>query len=219
MEKKSRRSALVREGVKEKMMHRRQWALSAAAIAGLSLLGCDSQSSLPVEGMDLTGAEHGKDFALFDAQGQQRSVKDFAGSVVVVFFCFFLCPDVCPTTLQELVEAKALLGPLGERLKGVFITVDPERDTPEVLQAYTQAFSPDFVGLSGTPDQIAEVARSFKVFYKKVPGSTPNSYTIDHSAGMYMYDTQGQLRVYHRYGQGAQALATDAKLLLGLADK
>ena len=204
MEKKSRRSALVREGVKEKMMHRRQWALSAAAIAGLSLLGCDSQSSLPVEGMDLTGAEHG---------------KDFAGNVVVVFFGYTQCPDVCPTTLQELVEAKALLGPLGERLKGVFITVDPERDTPEVLQAYTQAFSPDFVGLSGTPDQIAEVARSFKVFYKKVPGSTPNSYTIDHSAGMYMYDTQGQLRVYHRYGQGAQALATDAKLLLGLADK
>ena len=169
--------------------------------------------------MDLTGAEHGKDFALFDAQGQQRSVKDFAGNVVVVLFGYTQCPDVCPTTLQELVEAKALLGPLGERLKGVFITVDPERDTPEVLQAYTQAFSPDFVGLSGTPDQIAEVARSFKVFYKKVPGSTPNSYTIDHSAGMYMYDTQGQLRVYHRYGQGAQALATDAKLLLGLADK
>ena len=93
---------------------------------------------------------------------------------MVVFFGFTQCPDVCPTTLQELVEAKALLGPLGERLKGVFITVDPERDTPEVLQAYTQAFSPDFVGLSGTPDQIAEVARSFKVFYKKVPGSTPN---------------------------------------------
>lgn len=135
MEKKSRRSALVREGVKEKMMHRRQWALSAAAIAGLSLLGCDSQSSLPVEGMDLTGAEHGKDFALFDAQGQQRSVKDFAGNVVVVFFGYTQCPDVCPTTLQELVEAKALLGPLGERLKGVFITVDPERDTPEVKEA------------------------------------------------------------------------------------
>ena len=215
MEKKSRRSALVREGVKEKMMHRRQWALSAAAIAGLSLLGCDSQSSLPVEGMDLTGAEHGKDFALFDAQGQQRSVKDFAGSVVVVFFGYTQCPDVCPTTLQELVEAKALLGPLGERLKGVFITVDPERDTPQVLKAYLANFDESFVGLHGTPDEIAAVAKDFKIFFKKVPGKTEGTYTLDHSAGTYLYDPQGHLRVYERYGVGSQVLAQDVKALLG----
>lgn len=195
--------------------NRRQWTLAAtAALAAIPLFGCQSQSDLPLEGMDLTGAEHGKDFPLFDPEGRQRSIQDFAGKVVVVFFGYVQCPDVCPTTLQELVEAKALLGPLGERLHGVFITVDPERDTPEILKSYTQNFSSDFVGLTGTPEQIAQVARSFKVFYKKVPGSTPGTYTMDHSAGMYMYDPQGKLRVYHRYGQGAAALAHDAKLLL-----
>lgn len=195
--------------------NRRQWTLAATAtLAAIPLFGCQSQSDLPLEGMDLTGAEHGKDFPLFDPEGRQRSIQDFAGKVVVVFFGYVQCPDVCPTTLQELVEAKALLGPLGERLHGVFITVDPERDTPEILKSYTQNFSSDFVGLTGTPEQIAQVARSFKVFYKKVPGSTPGTYTMDHSAGMYMYDPQGKLRVYHRYGQGAAALAHDAKLLL-----
>lgn len=198
--------------------NRRQWTLAAtAALATIPLFGCQSQSDLPLEGMDLTGAEHGKDFPLFDPEGRQRSIKDFAGKVVVVFFGYVQCPDVCPTTLQELTEAKALLGPLGERLHGVFITVDPERDTPEILKSYTHNFSPDFVGLTGTPEQVAQVARSFKVFYKKVPGSTPGTYTMDHSAGLYMYDPQGKLRVYHRYGQGAAALAHDAKLLLEAA--
>lgn len=196
-------------------LNRRQWTLAAtAALATIPLFGCQSQSDLPLEGMDLTGAEHGKDFPLFDPEGRQRSIQDFAGKVVVVFFGYVQCPDVCPTTLQELTEAKALLGPLGERLHGVFITVDPERDTPEILKSYTHNFSPDFVGLTGTPEQVAQVARSFKVFYKKVPGSTPGTYTMDHSAGLYMYDPQGKLRVYHRYGQGAAALAHDAKLLL-----
>ncbi len=132
--------------------NRRQWTLAATAtLAAIPLFGCQSQSDLPLEGMDLTGAEHGKDFPLFDPEGRQRSIQDFAGKVVVVFFGYVQCPDVCPTTLQELVEAKALLGPLGERLHGVFITVDPERDTPEILKSYTQNFSSDFVGLTGTP--------------------------------------------------------------------
>lgn len=198
--------------------NRRQWTLAVtAALAALSLFGCQSQNDLPLKGVNLTGAEHGKDFPLFDPEGHQRSIKDFAGKVVVVFFGYVQCPDVCPTTLQELTEAKALLGPLGERLHAVFITVDPQRDTPQMLKAYTNNFSPDFVGLSGTPEQVAQVARDFKVFYKKVPGKTPDTYTIDHSAGMYMYDPQGKLRVYHRYGQGAAALAHDAKLLLEAA--
>ena len=119
------------------MMHRRQWALSAAAIAGLSLLGCDSQSSLPVEGMDLTGAEHGKDFALFDAQGQQRSVKDFAGSVVVVFFGYTQCPDVCPTSLARMARLRKQLGADGIKFNIVFVSVDPAayRDPRELAAA------------------------------------------------------------------------------------
>lgn len=196
------------------MMQRRFLLHTAAATATLTMLGCQGKSDLSLEGMDLTGAEHGKDFPLFDPDGRQRSIRDFAGKVVVVFFGYVQCPDVCPTTLQELVEAKTLMGEQGHLLQGVFITVDPERDTPEVLKAYTQAFSEDMVGLAGTPEQVAEVARSFKVFYKKVPGREPGSYTMDHSAGMYMYDPQGRLRVYHRYGQGAQALAKDAQTLL-----
>jgi protein SCO1/2 len=161
-----------------------------------------------------TGAEYGKDFPLPDAKGQRRSVKDFAGQVVVVFFGYTQCPDVCPTTLQELVEAKALLGAQGERLQGVFVSLDPDRDTPEVLRAYAEAFDPRMVALTGSKDDIAAVAKDFKVFFKKVEGRQPGSYTLDHSAGLYLYDPQGRLRVYHRYGQGAQALAKDAKALL-----
>ena len=197
------------------MMHRRQWALSAAAIAGLSLLGCDSQSSLPVEGMDLTGAEHGKDFALFDAQGQQRSVKDFAGSVVVVFFGYTQCPDVCPTSMQELAEVKQMLGKDAGRLQGIFVTVDPERDTPEVLKAYTAAFDPSFIGLYGDLERTAQIAKDFKVYYKKMP--TGSSYTMDHTSLSYVYDPLGKLRLALRHEQPAQDYADDIRKLLNPA--
>ena len=186
---------------------------ATAAGAATLLMGC-KPASIKFEGVDITGAQYGQDFPLPDAQGQLRSVKDFAGKVVVVFFGYTQCPDVCPTTLQELVEAKALLGAQGDRLQGVFVSLDPERDTPEVLRAYTQAFDPEMVALTGTAEQITAVAKDFKVFFKKVEGKQPGSYTLDHSAGIYMYDPQGQLRAYHRYGQGAQALARDAKALL-----
>lgn len=196
-------------------MQRRAALHGCAALAAASLLGCDMGSGPKFAGMDMSGSEQGKDFApLRDAAGRVRSIADFAGKVVVVFFGYVQCPDVCPTTLQELVDAKALLGEQGSRLHGVFITIDPERDTPEVLKAYTEAFSPDIVGLTGSLDEIASVTRNYKVFYKKVPGREEGTYTMDHSAGMYMYDPQGKLRVYHRYGQGAQALAQDAKILL-----
>lgn len=199
-------------------MHRRHalhtLMLGATTMTAASLLmGCKPQK-ISFEGVDITGALYGKDFPLPDAQGKLRSVQEFAGKVVVIFFGYTQCPDVCPTTLQELVEVKTLLGAQGDRVQGVFVSLDPERDTPEVLQAYTQAFDPDMVALTGTPEQIAAVAKDFKVFYKKVEGRQPGSYTLDHSAGMYVYDPKGQLRVYHRYGQGAQALAKDAKSLL-----
>jgi protein SCO1 len=133
---------------------------------------------------------------------------------VVVFFGYTQCPDVCPTTLTEIAEAKKLLGPDGGKVQGVFITVDPERDKPELLKAYMANFGPDFVALRGTAEQTAAVAKDFKVFFRKVDGKAPGSYFMEHSAASYIYDPQGRLRLYNRYGSGAQALADDLKLLL-----
>lgn len=185
-------------------------ALSVAALAA-----CSPAEKKPVfQGVDVTGAEYAKDFSLPDQDGKVRSIKDFAGKVVVIFFGYTQCPDVCPTTMSELAEVKRSLGADGDRLQGVFITVDPERDTPEILKAYMANFDPTFVGLTGTPEQLAAVAKDFKIYYKKVDGKTPTSYTMDHSAGSYIYDTKGALRVYSRYGSGAQALQSDVKALL-----
>jgi len=165
-------------------------------------------------GVDITGAEYARDLELTDHNGQQRSLKDFRGKVVVVFFGYTQCPDVCPTSLQELAEAKRLLGPDGERLQGIFVTIDPERDTPGLLKAYMANFDPNFIALRGTPEQTAAVAKEFKVYYKKIEGKTPTSYTMDHSAGSYIFDPEGRVRVFHRYGSGAQALADDLRTLL-----
>lgn len=183
--------------------------------AGL-LVACSKPEPKTVfRGVDVTGAEYARDFQLPDQNGQVRSLKDFAGKVVVVFFGYTQCPDVCPTSMVELAEVKRSLGAQGERLQGIFITVDPERDTPEVLRAYMANFDPGFLALRGSPEQLAAVAKDFKVYYKKVDGQTPTSYTLDHSAGSYVYDPQGRLRVYNRYGSGAQALAADVQALLG----
>ena len=167
--------------------------------------------------MDITGADYARDIPLTDHNGQKRSLQDFRGKVVVVFFGYTQCPDVCPTSMQELVEVKQMLGKDGDRLQGIFVTVDPERDKPEMLKAYMANFDPSFLALSGTPEQTAAVAKDFKIYYKKVDGKTPTSYTMDHSAGSYVYDPAGRLRVYNRYGSGAQALAADVKTLLAEA--
>ncbi len=169
--------------------------------------------------MDVTGADYARDLPLTDQHGQRRSLKDFAGKVVVVFFGYTQCPDVCPTSMSELAEVKQALGADGERLQGIFVTVDPERDTPEVLKAYMASFDPSFIALRGTPEELAAVAKDFKIYYKRVEGSTPTSYTMDHSAGNYVYDPAGRLRLYHRYGSGAQALAADVRALLDEAGK
>ncbi|WP_159911246.1 SCO family protein [Pantoea sp. 18069] len=181
--------------------------------AGL-LAGCGRETKASFQGVDVTGAEYARDFALPDASGQQRSLKDFAGKVVVVFFGYTQCPDVCPTSLQELAEVKTLLGADGDRLQGIFVTLDPERDQPEMLKAYMESFDPSFVALRGTPEQTAAIAKDFKIFYKKVDGPTPESYTLDHSAGSYVYDPAGRLRVYERYGSGPQVLTADVRTLL-----
>nr|WP_255429177.1 SCO family protein [Ramlibacter albus] len=172
------------------------------------------ESKPQFKSVDLTGADYAKDFQLPDVNGQVRSLKDFKGKAVVLFFGYTQCPDVCPTTMTEIAQAKKLLGVDGDKVQAVFVTVDPERDTPEVLKAYMGNFDPGFVALRGSPEQVAAMAKDFKVFYKKVEGKAPGSYTMDHSAASYIYDPQGRLRLYTRYGSGAQALADDLKLLL-----
>lgn len=169
------------------------------------------------QGVDLTGMDYARDLPLEDQYGKNRTLKDFAGKVVVVFFGYTQCPDVCPTSMSELAEVKRALGADGDRLQGIFVTVDPERDTADMLKAYMASFDPSFIALRGTPEQLAAVAKDFKIYYKRVDGQTPTSYTMDHSAGSYIYDTQGRLRVYHRYGSGAQALTADVRALLAEA--
>ena len=168
--------------------------------------------------VDITGADYAHDFAadgtMLDHNGKPRSIKDFAGKVVVLFFGYTQCPDVCPTSMAELAEAKKLLGKEGDKVQGLFITIDPERDTAEVLKAYMDNFDPTFLALRTTPDKLAVVAKDFKTYYKKSPGKTETSYTMDHSAGSFVYDTQGNVRLYTRYGSGAAALASDIALLL-----
>lgn len=181
------------------------------AVGGLS--GCaDDKPSF--HGVDITGANYAQGWTLSDQDGQVRSLKDFAGKAVVVFFGFTQCPDVCPTALQEMAEAKRLLGSDGDKLQGVFITLDPERDSAELLKAYVGNFGPDFVAFRPSLEQLPQVAKDFKIYYKKVDGQTPTSYTMDHSAGSFTFDPQGRIRLYNRHATGAQFLANDVKLLL-----
>ncbi len=188
------------------------WALASAAVLPWALTACSDQPAFV--GIDITGADYATGFDLTDHNGQRRTLKDFEGKAVVVFFGFTQCPDVCPTSLGELAQAKALLGADGDRLQGLFVSVDPERDTPEVMREYMANFDPSFLALYTTPEALPALAQSFKVYYKKVEGQTPTSYTMDHSAGSYVYDPKGRIRLYHRYGSGAQALASDVKRLL-----
>jgi protein SCO1 len=194
-------------------MKRRSALIALSATAALLAQGC-IQSKPQFSAIDITGADYAKDFQLADQNGQVRSLKDFKGKIVVLFFGYTQCPDVCPTTLTEMMQAKQILGADGDKLQVVFVTVDPERDTPQLLKAYMANFDPSFVALRGSPDELAAVAKDFKMYYKKAEGKTPTSYTMDHSAASYVYDTQGRLRLYTRYGTGAQALASDFKLLL-----
>lgn len=173
-----------------------------------------SESKPQFASIDITGADYARDFALTDHNGQARSLKDFQGKVVVVFFGFTQCPDVCPTSMAELAEIKKMLGADGARLQGLFVTLDPERDTGAVLKAYMANFDPGFLALRPELEKLPQLAKDFKIFYKKVEGKTPGSYTLDHSAGSYVYDTTGKVRLYSRYGSGAPALASDIRLLL-----
>ena len=195
--------------------HRRALVAGLLALAGLA--GCDrtpGTAKAAFNGVDITGAEYGRELSLPDAEGKTRTLADFKGKVSVVFFGYTQCPDVCPTTMAELAQIKKALGADGERLQGVFVTIDPDRDTPQVLKAYMASFDPGFVALRGTAEQTKATAREFKVFYAKVPGRTEGSYTMDHTAGSYIFDPQGRLRLFVRYGTPPEALVSDLKRLL-----
>ncbi len=189
------------------------------AAAGLLLLaGCDrlpgGDAKASFKAVDITGAEYARKLELPDADGRPRTLADFKGKVTLVFFGYTQCPDVCPSTLSELAAVKRALGADGARVQGVFVSVDPQRDTPQVLREYMRSFDADFVALTGTPEQIKQAAQEFKVFYAVVPGRTEGSYTVDHTAGTYVFDAQGRVRLFVRYGAGQEALLHDLKLLL-----
>ena len=187
-------------------------ALFSAVLAAVAVGGC-SGSGPSFKSTDITGADYGKDFSLIDHTGKTRTLADFRGKILVVFFGYTHCPDVCPTTLADLKIAKEQLGKDGNRLQVVFVTVDPERDTRELLADYVPAFDPSFLGLYGDVAGTARVAKEFKVFYQKAPGKAPDSYTVDHTAGSYVFDPQGRLRLFARYGN-VQNLVADLKILL-----
>jgi protein SCO1/2 len=197
----------------------------AVFVPAVLLAGCEKQGSggsqmilSPVNSQfkntDLTGLGYARDFQLADHNGKMRSLADFKGKAVVVFFGYTQCPDVCPTTMAEMANVMKELGPLADKVQVLFITVDPERDTPEILSKYVPAFDPRFLGLIGDKESLDKVTKEFKVFYQKVPGKEAGSYTVDHTAGSYVYDPQGRIRLFIRHGQGTEPIVHDLKQLL-----
>ncbi len=178
----------------------------------LWLAGCGPSGPV-FKNADVTGSDCCKDFRLTDHNGKTRTLADFRGKVVVVFFGYTQCPDVCPTTLMEMKAALQQLGADAKRVQVLFISVDPERDTRELLANYVPAFDPDFLGLFGDAETTAKTAKEFRVFYQKQAGSTPSSYSVDHTAGSYVFDPQGKVRLFVRYGQ-QENLVADLRTLL-----
>ena len=202
----------------------RPFFLTLLIVALFSVTGCDqSQSSggdmkfSPVasqfKNTDVTGLDYAKDFALTDHNGQARTLADFKNKLVLVFFGYTHCPDVCPTTMAELASVMNELGPQADKLQVLFVTLDPARDTQALLAKYVPAFDVRFLGLRGDAAATEKVAKEFKIFFQKVPGKTADAYTIDHTAGSYVFDTNGKVRLFVRHGQGNAALVHDLKLL------
>jgi protein SCO1/2 len=180
------------------------------------LAGCDKVKERPVafQNTDLTGLDYARDFALTDHNGKPRTIADFKGKVVVMFFGYTQCPDVCPTTMVEMANVVKELGPAGKDVQVLFVTIDPERDKPALLAQYVPAFNPTFLGLYGDAAATARTAKEFKVYYAKVPGSTPENYSMDHTAGSYVFDRNGKIRLFLRHGKGAASIVPDLRQLL-----
>jgi protein SCO1/2 len=200
-------------------------SLLLACTLGVSLTACDKMPGKPpgkaaaaqqqgFQNTDITGIDYAKNFTLTDHTGKPRTLADFKGKVVLMFFGYTQCPDVCPTTMAEMAGVMQKLGPQADQVQVLFVTLDPERDTQELLASYVPAFDKRFIGLRGTPDQTAKVAKDFKVFYAKVPGKEPGSYTIDHTAGSYVFDREGRPRLFIRHAGGADPIVHDIRQLL-----
>jgi protein SCO1/2 len=179
------------------------------------LLGCSEKTPAPsFKNTDLTGLGYAQAFSLTDHNGKARTLADFKGKLVVMFFGYTQCPDVCPTTMVEMANVMKQLGPDAEQVQVLFVTVDPERDTQALLAQYVPAFDPRFLGLYGDAQATAAVAKEFKLFYAKVEGKTAGSYTVDHTAGSYVFDRNGKIRLFVRHGMGPEPIVHDLKLLL-----
>jgi protein SCO1/2 len=190
--------------------------LFALFVLALALLGCDKVAQKPVtfNNVDITGADYARDFNLTDHTGKMRSLADFKGKIVFLFFGYTQCPDVCPTTMAEMATVMKSLGPDASKVQVLFVTVDPERDTQELLAQYVPAFDPSFIGLRGDAAATAAVGKEFKIFYAKTAGSTPESYSVDHTYGSYVFDQNGKIRLFVRHGKGPAPILQDIKLLL-----
>lgn len=192
--------------------------LSAALVAALLLCGggCERLAPRPqvFQSSDITGVPWGRDFALYDVAGKRRTLADYRGKVVVLFFGYVHCPDVCPTTMIELKQVMTKLGPLAKDVQVLFVSLDPERDSAAVLAQYVPAFHPDFVGLRGSVAETEQVARDFKVIYQRVSAAEPGAYSIDHSGGCYVFDQAGHLRLHVALGAGSAVMEHDLRQLL-----
>jgi len=189
------------------------WRSSLLLLAALALAACSPEGP-KFRSTDITGAEFGRELALDGHDGKPRTLADFRGKAVLVFFGYTHCPDVCPTTLADAAQALKALGKDADRVQVLFVTVDPERDTPEVLSKYVPAFDPRFLGLHGDAAAIQKVAKEFKIYYEKRPGKAPGEYTMDHSGQSYVFDAQGRIRLLLRHDRLSQDLAEDLRTLL-----
>jgi len=186
-----------------------------ALLAVVALAACSGGDRLPFKGTDISHADFGRQLNLTDHNGQRRSLDDFRGKLVVLFFGYTHCPDVCPTTLSDMAMALKQLTPeQAAQVQVLFVSVDPERDTPEILQAYVPYFHPSFLGLLGSAEEIRAAAKEFRIVYRRHVESGASAYLIDHTAGSYLIDTQGKLRAYLPFAQPAPDLAHDLRLLL-----
>ena len=185
----------------------------AAAAFALALLTACAPSEPVFRSTDITGAEYGKTLQLTDHHGQTRTLADFKGKVITIFFGYTQCPDVCPTALSGMSTVMQELGPEADRVQVIFVTVDPERDTQELLAEYVPVFDKRFLGMVGEPEKIAEIAKDFRVFYRK-SGDLQGHYTIDHTAGTYVFGPDGRLRLYVKHAEDPMVVAADIKALL-----
>jgi protein SCO1/2 len=189
------------------------YLLTTFMVVLLSACSPSSEES-PLFGTDITGADFATDFKLTDHHGEIRQLSDYQGKVVALFFGFTHCPDICPTTMADLAAAVKLMGENGGEVQVLFVTVDPERDTPEVLAQFVPSFDDRFIGLTGTAEEIDQVAKAFKIFYARQQEAGQAGYSFDHSAGLYVYDKQGKIRIYLKYGQKPVEIAHDLSRLL-----